>query len=267
MATVDYADGRGANGASAGAPARRNGSKGSNGRGANSPVSPRRLRALERQGQAMELRLAGKSFPEIGAELGVSKQAAYKLVTAAREARKDEIATREDDSRATWVERLEATVRVIWPKCMAGDLSAIDRLIKLNERHAKMCGLDLQRDVNVNVANGFCIIPAGATDEQIAAIPEGVTVIDSRAPWERAGHKDPDEIEGEIAESAPAGGTALAVASPPPIIYGGDVPITPVSPPTAAGTSPPPPAPPVSSSPPPSADPGASDDPADRGLV
>lgn len=42
--------------------------------------------------------------------------------------------------------------RGIWPKVPAGDLGAIDRLVRLLERRAKLLGLDAPVDVAVNQA-------------------------------------------------------------------------------------------------------------------
>src|ERR1700736_4114313 len=55
-------------------------------RGAASPTSPRRLRALENQRQALGLRMAGASFDEIAESLGYANRAgAHKAVMTAIE--------------------------------------------------------------------------------------------------------------------------------------------------------------------------------------
>jgi hypothetical protein len=127
----------------------------------------------------MELKAQGRSLSEIGQALGVSKQAAHKMVKAAIEVRKEEIAEHADDLRVTWAERIEAATRAIWPAVMAGDLAATDRFVKLADRFARLTGLDLRPpDVEVNIGPQFIVtsLPPDRPGYQGADVIESTAV-------------------------------------------------------------------------------------------
>jgi hypothetical protein len=148
-----------------------------------SKTSARALRKLERQRQAVDLRTRGKTYREIGRELGVTHTAAHKLVAAAMEQTKADIAERGDDLRALWAERLESMARAILPAALDGDLAAHDRVVRIADRFSRLTGLDMQVDRETgDKANIF------VTDVETAM---------------RLAGKDPDTIED--AEWEPAG--------------------------------------------------------------
>jgi hypothetical protein len=92
--------------------------------------------------KALDLRKAGKTYAEIGQVLGVSEQRAHKVVT-------EELArlNRERVEAATDVCRLElgrldTLLAGVWEAAKGGDVVAIDRVVKLMERRARLAGLD-----------------------------------------------------------------------------------------------------------------------------
>lgn len=121
-------------------------------------TSPRALVALQRQQQAVELRRSGRSYREIAHAVGIGVASAHRLVGAAiAEAR---TTVREDvvELRALELSRLDGLMVALWPKARRGDLAAVDRVLKIMERRAKLLGLDAP--VKVARTN-----PAGAEDE------------------------------------------------------------------------------------------------------
>lgn len=117
-------------------------------------TSKRKMEAAERQRQAMTLRRAGASFVEIARQVGYKGPAgAYKAVEAGLRATLQEPA---DELRKMERERLDAIFLRLWPQVVTAaapgqpppppDLKAVDRLLKVMERRAKLDGLDLADD-------------------------------------------------------------------------------------------------------------------------
>lgn len=98
--------------------------------------------AAARTVRALELRIAGYSFRAIGAELQVSHTQARKDVEAALAELDLLKAETAETLRAVELERLDHAVRGIWIAVGKGSPMAIDRLLKISERRAKLCDLD-----------------------------------------------------------------------------------------------------------------------------
>lgn len=103
----------------------------------NRPTSPERL---ERMSKALAYRRSGMSYVDIAKAMGCSASTAHKLYSdscrhvlveagAAEEA--SLIYAREDDM-----------LRVVYPKALAGDYRAIDRVLAINAARARRFGLD-----------------------------------------------------------------------------------------------------------------------------
>ena len=104
-----------------------------------SDSSPRRIAAAERQRLALELRKAGVTFEEIANQLGYSKAGAYKAVTSALQKTLQEPA---DEVRTLAVTRLDKLLTAMWPQARQGNQGAVDRVLRIEERRAKLLGLD-----------------------------------------------------------------------------------------------------------------------------
>jgi hypothetical protein len=128
----------------------------------------RRLAAHERQLKALELRLAGVTYQQIADELGYAgRQGAFKAVEAALRLTLREPA---DNLRRISAERLDRATLAIWRAVNAGDLQAIDRLLRIEARRAKLLGLDAPQRQEV----------AGADDGPLQIIVEHV----GREEWQ-----------------------------------------------------------------------------------
>lgn len=107
-----------------------------------SSSSARHVATSEHRLAAVALRIKGKSYDEIGTALGISRQAAFKLVKKAMEDSAKRTAESSDHLRAIELIRLDAMRKAIWDKVDIGDLSAIDRAIKISKRMSELSGID-----------------------------------------------------------------------------------------------------------------------------
>ena len=110
-----------------------------------SKTSIRRLQAVERSKQALELRKGGASFPEIARALGYAAPAgAYQAVMSALRKVLKEPA---EEVRTLEVARLDAMLLALWAQVKQGNQGAIDKALKVEERRAKLLGLDAPNKV------------------------------------------------------------------------------------------------------------------------
>jgi hypothetical protein len=114
-----------------------------------SKTSEKRIAAVERKRQALELRKAGLTYQEIADRLGYDgPSGAYATIRAALRALVKEPA---EELRDLEVARLDALLSGIWLEARKGNVSKIDRVLKIMERRATLLGLDapkLTKDVS-----------------------------------------------------------------------------------------------------------------------
>lgn len=105
-------------------------------------TSPRALVALQRQQQAVELRRAGRSYREIARQVGIGVASAHRLVAAAIAEARTTVQEDVVELRALELSRLDGMLGGLWPQARRGNLGAVDRVLKIMERRAKLLGLD-----------------------------------------------------------------------------------------------------------------------------
>lgn len=99
-----------------------------------------RISVADRQRQALELRKAGLSYDLIARRLKYrSRSGAHKAVQTALKKTLREPA---DELRQLELERLDAMLLGLWPQAQRGNQGAVDRVLKIMERRAKLLGLD-----------------------------------------------------------------------------------------------------------------------------
>lgn len=101
-----------------------------------------RLRAEEQRLKAVQLRLAGATYAQIGQQLGCTGPNAYYLVSTALARTKARTEDTVDEMRALDLGRMDAMLLGIWRQAAEGNLFVIDRVLKILERRAKLVGLD-----------------------------------------------------------------------------------------------------------------------------
>lgn len=92
----------------------------------------------QRAARALELHLAGATYETIAQQLDYSsKAAAFQAVREALEAQQppDRLPT-----ELTELARLDAMLVGLWPKARRGDVLAIDRVLRIEERRAELVG-------------------------------------------------------------------------------------------------------------------------------
>jgi hypothetical protein len=105
-------------------------------------TSPTRAKAIKARETALDLRRAGLSFERIGERMGVGKVRAHQLVTEAMEHTRQTIAAGADELRAEEIARLDGMLEKLWPKARRGEVAAVDRVLKIGERRAKLLGIE-----------------------------------------------------------------------------------------------------------------------------
>ena len=120
----------------------------------------RRLNATEKRLDALTLRRRGSTFREIADKLGCSRAMVHKYVAGAL--REYAAANKEETEvyRALEADRLDALHAAIWPKAMNGDMRAVDRVLRIMERRAKLFGLDAPTKVAATTPDGDEQAPA-----------------------------------------------------------------------------------------------------------
>lgn len=109
---------------------------------------------LDRRRRAVEMRLAGKWYEDIGAELGVSKQRAWTIV---QDALRDTLREPADRLREVQLARIEALIAARWDTATnaEGNVAALDQdravlsLVRLLDRHARYTGIDAPVEVAI----------------------------------------------------------------------------------------------------------------------
>lgn len=107
-----------------------------------SKSSPARARSVELQAKALELRRMGLGFVAIGEQLGLKKSQAHRLVTAGMAEARAQIGASADELRTEELSRLDGMLQGLWPRARKGEVVAIDRVLKIGERRAKLLGLE-----------------------------------------------------------------------------------------------------------------------------
>lgn len=109
---------------------------------AGNATSAAKARRLERQAKALELRRMGKGYVEIAGLLGIGKSQAHRLVTAGLADARAQVDAEASELKAEEISRLDAMLAGLWPDARKGQQGAVDRVLRIMERRAKLLGLD-----------------------------------------------------------------------------------------------------------------------------
>jgi hypothetical protein len=94
-----------------------------------------------RWARALELRKAGASFQQIADQLGYAgPSGAYQAVMSALDATLREPG---ESVRTLELERLDRMTLGLWQGAIAGEYQAVDRVLKIMDRRARLLGLDV----------------------------------------------------------------------------------------------------------------------------
>ncbi len=107
-----------------------------------SKTSKRKVVAAERRKRAWELRRAGWSIRAIAADIGVYPNAVYKMLVSILKEIEGETIELARLEREVQLEQLDTLWNALYPGGLAGNLSNIDRLLKILDRRGKLLGTD-----------------------------------------------------------------------------------------------------------------------------
>ena len=121
------------------------------------PRVPKALTA-DRELKAIELRKAGLTYEQIGAAVGISHEGARKAVL--RVLSRLVAFTHEEATALREIQllRINDMRKSVWAQARTGHLASIDRVIRLDEREAKLTGIDapertlVREDLRVTVS-------------------------------------------------------------------------------------------------------------------
>lgn len=103
----------------------------------NKPLSPERVRSEERRRRIVELRIAGLSTYAIAQKLGISEPAVVKHLQKYLASKPYE---QIEEVRRLELERIDRGIQVVMLRMAEGDLSAVDRLVKLIDLRMRILG-------------------------------------------------------------------------------------------------------------------------------
>lgn len=112
-----------------------------------------RVDAALRKADAVELRRKGWSFERIAKEVGVSISTAHRYITSELEKVAAETAEAAEQVRQLELERLDRALAAVFQRVDDGDDKAIATMLRLQERRAKLLGLDTPDRHEVTVSD------------------------------------------------------------------------------------------------------------------
>lgn len=107
----------------------------------STPAAVRREIAARRRAQAFALRRDGAGLDTIATRLGLTRATVQRMISQEARALAPEHAPA--TQRAVHVEALLGVWRALYPAAQQGDLETIDRFLRVEERLARLQGLDL----------------------------------------------------------------------------------------------------------------------------
>jgi orotate phosphoribosyltransferase-like protein len=107
----------------------------------------------ERRVKAFELRKKGNNYREIAKELGVTAPTILADVRAVLHELSKEQQKEAADYKVLELDRLETLQVKMWELAINGDQGAVDRVLRIQERRAKLLGLDAPTKADVT-SNG-----------------------------------------------------------------------------------------------------------------
>lgn len=114
-----------------------------------SKTSAIRVKSSERQARALALRAAGATFQQIGDQLGITRQSAHEHVTRGIARHVADADTAASELVVLETLRLDTLQSAVWRAAVSGDLRAVDRVLRIMERRARLLGLDAATDPTV----------------------------------------------------------------------------------------------------------------------
>lgn len=156
------------------------------------------VRAQTMAARALELRLDGWGYVNIGAELGITSSVAYRYVADALEEVRFEKAELALELRDLILMRNDMLIETLLPKAVSGDLFSMDRLIRVHEQSANLAGAfaraekDHEED---SMSKPMIVLPSILNEEPVPVLPSsGMVVQGQLTPGDAAPITEADEF-------------------------------------------------------------------------
>lgn len=140
--------------------------------------------AAQRRARALELRIQGKSTPDIAKELQIHWQTAQKIIRKALANLSEQEQEYAEHIRGLTQRRLESLLKAHWDKAQAGDEKATQIVLSVIDRELRLFGLEKGPSVQLNQVN-------------LVNLPPEELVRRARMVGLELDH-DPNVIEGEV---------------------------------------------------------------------
>lgn len=155
------------------------------GKSVKSPTVHEIAEVRERQRKAVELALTGMSLDQIAEQLEYAdKSGAWRAINSTLN-RQEAAAVK--DMRILENARLDRLQTVLWPLALEGDLKAVDRLLRLFERRARLNGLDQQASRDAGALADALLGDADARRERLTALRDEIAEKRAQREAEAAG--------------------------------------------------------------------------------
>jgi hypothetical protein len=119
---------------------------------------------VEKERRVLELRRAGYTFDDIAKTVGyASPSGAFYALSRALKRTLQQPANELREMETDRLDRLQAAV---WPKALAGDNKAVDTILKIMDRRARLLGLDAPSKMQVETTT----YDPGSIDAEVAKL-------------------------------------------------------------------------------------------------
>ena len=132
-------------------------------------TSPRRIRAVEKQRQALELRMGGSTITQIAKVLGYANHSGAEA--AIRVALQKTLEPTAHEFRALALERLSKVLNVFWLPMIKGDEKAADKVLRAIAAIRQLLGLDAPVKVDVSLQHTLVDLPIIALEAERRGVP------------------------------------------------------------------------------------------------
>jgi hypothetical protein len=108
----------------------------------HSQTSATRLQASQRRVEALQLRLAGQTYAQLGQQLGCSPQRAHVIIKAEMDQLKQDRQELAEEMLQLELDRLDHLLAGLWAEATGGNCKAVEAVLKVIDRQIRLLGLD-----------------------------------------------------------------------------------------------------------------------------